>query len=101
MVLHLHTLPCHRCGTVTPHVADKPNHALHLGLTLLFTMFLGIAGAFAWGIVWFVLLFQPTPVYCLRCGTHPDPRGAAPAPYGPQPKEGTPVRVLPGGRPRA
>ena len=55
MVLHLHTLPCHRCGTVTPHVADKPNHALHLGLTLLFTMFLGIVGAFVWGIVWFVL----------------------------------------------
>lgn len=56
-------LGCVRCQAITPHNVQKPNHLLHLLLTV-FT-------AGLWLIVWIIIAAGKgsTPA-CVRCGQH-------------------------------
>jgi len=58
---------CSKCGRRTMHVARKPNHILHLLLTV-FT-------AGIWLIPWLLLSLGQKPAQCTECGKRRGPFG--------------------------
>lgn len=54
-------LKCRTCGKPTLHLVERPNHILHL---LLSVFTLGL-----WLIVWIFQLFGERPATCTVCGT--------------------------------